>query len=218
MQKYILPLAAGCLACAGIASADRGDSAAQFSAQLSYAFGGQRAMTAPLHFSMQLDASRNAGDGWQPPLLRFDFNSVNGGLARLGGLPLIRTSVRLGQFEDDGFDAGAEGAERGWFDFVDFEFSEYTWKDWTMLGGSVVVVGLAANELLDSDSSSSPPDEGGNGDGGGGGLPLPDPCEELPVCPLPVAGASRSPGANAATDPAYLEWLNGGTGQMGDLR
>lgn len=123
-------------------------------------------------------------------------------------------------------------------------FDSYTIADYALLGVGIVGVGYAISEVAKSDDSpdpaaggsGNPPPSGGgtclpgdptgvlclpSGGGGpappgGGGLPncLPgDPTGEL--C-LPLTG-NESSAFSLKPSVQYLEWLDGGTGQMGDL-
>lgn len=120
-------------------------------------------------------------------------------------------------------------------------FDSYTFADYALLGVGVVGVGYAISEVVKSEDSDDPAAStttggteggedplggllglptGGGTTGGGGSLlgntpPLCDPVLGSGEC-LPFAPNSRVQN-NLRRDPAYAEWIDGGTGQMGDL-
>ena len=107
---------------------------------------------------------------------------------------------------------------------ADGMFSNFSAVDWGLLAVGAVGVGLAAGEVSSGEQSETPAGGGGDGggdggadgggdggDGGDGGVdicPIPDTC-------IPYAPAGRY--AHDRVDPEYQEWLDGGTGHMGDL-
>ncbi|MGH8482326.1 MAG: hypothetical protein ACRES8_07690 [Nevskiaceae bacterium] len=127
----------------------------------------------------------------------------------------------FGGGEEGAADDVAEEASAG--EAADGMFTSYGVVDWGLLVVGAVGVGLAAGEVSNGEESPNPTggadgggdggaDGGGDGgDGGDGGVdicPIPDTC-------IPYAPASRY--GHDRVDPEYQEWLDGGTGQMGDL-
>lgn len=109
---------------------------------------------------------------------------------------------------------------------ADGAFMNYDVIDWGLLAVGVAGIGLAVSEVAGSDESKDLVDTDGDGiadpPGGGGEegcppgttpnpLPVGDPC-------VPIAPFAGSHSINFEDiDPEYQAWLDGGTGQMGDL-
>lgn len=94
-------------------------------------------------------------------------------------------------------------------------FDGYTTGDWALLGVGVLGAGYLIAEAASSDDSKA---------GGGGGTPPPagpnctNPITLIldPDCPLP-GFTGKNPGGVHASNGTYQQWLDEGTGQMGDL-
>lgn len=104
---------------------------------------------------------------------------------------------------------------------TDGAFLGYNAIDWGLVAIGAVGLGFAATEVVNADDK--PANAGGGGDGGdggdGGGCTNPNPLPVPPDCLDPPAlnGSFGGGISDARMDPAYREWLDGGTGQMGDL-
>lgn len=177
--------------------------------------------------------------------MKLNFSNHGNGLL-LNGLPLIQKSYRLQQAEGEaaaaaeegGFfsgigdffsnlfgggeeDAAAEGEEAAATEEAAAEevagepgmFDGYTTGDWALLGVGILGAGYLIAEAASSDDSKA---------GGGGGTPPPagpncnNPVTLIldPDCPLPLFTEKGGKGKGSET---YAEWLDEGTGQMGDL-
>jgi hypothetical protein len=100
---------------------------------------------------------------------------------------------------------------------ADGRFLGFNAVDWGLLVVGVVGLGAATSEVADGEESPGPGGGGdggadggadGGGDGGGDICPIPDTC-------IPYAPKGRY--ADDRVAPEYQEWLDGGTGHMGDL-
>lgn len=102
---------------------------------------------------------------------------------------------------DDGYPA-AEGA-----------FISYNLVDWGLLAVGLAGIGFAATEVVEAGDDADPQ----------AAPPPPPPSTPCPVPPLPAPPgctpfAGGQPGVtHINVDPEYQEWLDSGTGQMGDL-
>lgn len=113
-------------------------------------------------------------------------------------------------------DAATEGA-----------FLSYDVVDWGLLAVGLAGVGMAASEAMQSDESLDLADSDGDGiSDGDDPTPVPPgtPCTVTVPIPLPpgcdpnaFTGRDSAASGSARIDPAYQDWLDGGTGQMGDL-
>lgn len=122
----------------------------------------------------------------------------------------------------------AEAAEEAPEEIAEGTFMGYNVVDWGLLALGAVGVGFVASEVSNGDEDPTLVDSDGDGiadppggGGGGGGcppgttpnpLPIGDPC--VPIAPF----AGRNAGLGSMTMPVdYQEWLDDGTGHMGDL-
>jgi hypothetical protein len=116
-------------------------------------------------------------------------------------------------------EAPAEGAADGWF-------ANYDVADWGLFAVGLAGVGLVASEVLGGDESLDLKDSDGDGisdDDDPTPNPPGEPCTITIPVPFPPgcdpnAFTGRQSGIGSSrADPAYQAWLDGGTGQMGDL-
>ena len=107
---------------------------------------------------------------------------------------------------------------------ADGAFANYDIVDWGLLAAGAVGVGLAAAEVADSDET---PDRAGFGGGGGtgsttgsttgGGCNTTFLTTTCLTTPTYAPNKWSTPYDQDGQDPEYQKWLDGGTGQMGDL-
>ena len=213
MRKFgvasVIALGAGV---AWIAGANPLDNQPEASAYLSMSFGGKTQAVQPLHYGLRLDHDRRYLGSTLPAIAKADFSA--GALNSLGinGVNLIDSRMQLNQFGVD---------------------LEYSWLDWGLVVAGVVGLGFIASEAIDGEEDPDPaavePD-GGDAGGDAGGLPggLPDLPGGIPTLPggiptlpggipsIPLGYSSYNLGLGE-TDKERQLWLDGGTGQMGDL-
>lgn len=151
-----------------------------------------------------------------PPLATVDF-AEHGALATLAGLPVWQRHYRVSQTEDAPAPEGGEATEGGWLSDLGDAFAGLGVGTGTMIvaGGVAVAIMLLST---DADDGYHP---GGN-DGPGGNPPPADEC--LVPNPAPVGGldCAFDPLMGTTAEPDYArsagtDWLDAGTGQMGDL-
>lgn len=212
------------LLCGG-ASADELFATPTPSAYFGFSFGGAPSKKSDLHLGFAL---RQSGvNASLPALAQMDFDSSRGLLASLGGYQLNPHSLLLNQTE-----AAAEpAAEQGWFSqFGDFVaglgYGTAAIVGVALVGTAVLVTSAGGSD----DSSSGAPASGGSSPDPGctGGGQVGDICAgDVIPCPLPLCGnqltddlsrwlATRY-GTDAERDFEHQQWLDSGTGQMGDL-
>lgn len=180
----------------------------RYAAYWSLSFG-QSELPRQFHYGLRLDQ-----DAWQatygasvlPPLVQLNM-SRDGFDARLQGLSLTRLGYGLNQ------------AEGGFF------ASLGTAGTVAAAVGAVAVVAVVADNASDDDDP--PPDNGGGettggqttGGGGetGGGTPTGG-LLGFGYTSLRNPGAAAFLAPDRSVDPEHQRWLDGGTGQMGDLR
>lgn len=158
-------------------------------------FGGSAEARGDRHFfyGLRLDHDRRFGGAPRAPLFQAQFSREGFDTASFNGLPFAMRVRQADQF----------GTQL-----------EYSLFDYGLAAVGLLGVGYAIFEVVDAEDETPdptptptpPPDDGG-------GLPL--------VGDLPLPGLfteSRAlPDAADRADPAYQRWLDGGTGQMGDL-
>ncbi len=115
-------------------------------------------------------------------------------------------------------EAEAEVAEEGGGTFLG-----YGVVDWGLLAVGVAGIGFITSEVADGDDDPNPKlDSDGDGIPDDEEPPSGTPCTITTPVPLPpgcTPFAGRQAGvAHSNTDPEYQEWLDSGTGQMGDLQ
>lgn len=207
-KTFVAIIAAGAV---GVVWADATTNQEQFRDQpearayLSFSFGGQAARTspAPLHYGLRLDHDSRlratGSDGTQaqlPALLQLDHDNRGETLASANGLPFAGLNLRLHQGDSSGSSStsGGGGNEGGW-----------TFFDWTLLA---VGLGGAGYLIYDATKGKDSPDgkPASSGSTTGGGL-------------LGLLGLADNPTSFDfdERDFAQQRWLDGGTGQMGDL-
>ena len=200
MRKFLI--AASVLAGLGIgtlASAANSDDIVGQSAKayMNFGFGGKdSSLPGNFHYGLRLDhdtRTSQMGQMSRPAIMQVDFNAKNGfSSALVNGVPF---ASHVSRFDEDGSD------------------TSYTMLDWGLLAVGAVGLGFGIAEVLktkdDPDSKATPTNPTGNTTGsllGGllGGL-------------LGATYAGGSGSGDSAADAERQAWLDGGTGQMGDL-
>jgi hypothetical protein len=163
-------------------------------AYLSLGFGaGSGQQDSPLHAGLRIDRDSSLQWTQAEPVARVDFDRSGLTEATLNGVPMVARDPVV--YQQDG-------------DII------YNWTDWAVLAAGAAGLGFIIFEVADNedDEELQPVDDGngdgdgGNGgdDGGGGGL---------------LGGLlgfqAEDTGTLSASE--YRAWMDGGTGQMGDL-
>jgi hypothetical protein len=217
-KTFVAIIAAGAV---GVVWADATTNQEQFRDQpearayFSYTFGGQasRSQPAPLHYGLRLDhdSRMNAvgADGIKvqmPALLQFDHDNRGESLASANGVPFAGLNLRVRQ---DGMNAyGLHQNDSGSSDSTNA--GGWTFFDWSLLaiglGGAGYLIYDATKGKDSPDGKSTSSTTGGSSTGGGLlGLGL-----------LGLADNATSYDLDER-DFERQRWLDGGTGQMGDL-
>lgn len=123
-------------------------------------------------------------------------------------------------------EAPAESAEAPAEEVAEGPFASYDIVDWGLLAVGVAGVGLAVSEVTGGDETPDSPGFGGGGTTGGttGGSTTGGGCTTTigptGIC-ITISGYAPNRWATGyderARDPEHQKWLDGGTGQMGDL-
>lgn len=224
-KTFVAIIAAGAV---GVVWADATTNQEQFRDQpearayFSYTFGGQasRGQPAPLHYGLRLDhdSRLNAvgADGIRvqmPALLQLDRDNRGETLASANGLPFAGINLRVHQ-NDSG--SGGDSSSGGSGSSTDSSGGSTNAGGWTFFDWSLLAVGLGGAGYLiydatkGKDSPDGKPGGGGSTTGGttGGGL-----------LGLGLLGLADNPTSYDIDERDFerQRWLDGGTGQMGDL-
>lgn len=230
MRKTALSIALS-LTCVGLASAwGPNNDAPEARAFAALSFGeSARSGMSEFFYGMRLDQSYQSRLEGRPALAQMHFDRHGFNEARVNGVPFAYT-VRLAQNE------GGEGGESS-----PGAFSNFTFVDWTLLAVGAVAIGYGISEVVDQEDTPDP--SGGGTTTGGtttGGTTTGGTTTGTPLGGLlgggttggtttgtttgtPLGGLlgtfrTTSQGADETRHSAeYQEWLDGGTGQMGDL-
>jgi len=182
----------------------------QARAYLSYTFGGdshRRGLAAPLHYGLRFDYDsrlrQNSGDGvvTATPLLQFDRDNRGESMALASGVPFAAHNLRRNEDAGSGSSTSGGGSDSGWSFF-----------DWTLLAVGIGGAGYLIYDATKGHSSPNPKSSSTtgsttSGSTTGGGL--------LGTGLLGFAEVQTS--YDAERDFQQQRWLDGGTGQMGDL-
>lgn len=177
------------------------DNAPEARAYLKLNFGGSRDLPRNFHYGLRLD--RDSRYTQLPvALMQMDMSSSGTLDTQLNGMTLMRRSLIANQSE-----GGAEA-------------TAYTAADWGLIVLGAAGVGYAGYEVSKSDDE--PTNGGGGSTTGGsttggsttGGSTTGGSTTGLPL--LGLAELDRLSNSERASS-EYREWLDGGTGQMGDL-
>ncbi|HUP91484.1 MAG TPA: hypothetical protein VM074_04490 [Solimonas sp.] len=225
MRKLAIAVAVGASMGVGMLAiaASPLEQAPEFRAYLSAGFGGAPGNAQAFFYGLRLDHDRRFQTAPLPPLAQLQFGVAGFDSVMVNGMPLARSYLMQ---QDEG---GAPPA------------TTMSALDWGLVLVGVAGVGFAVAEVSSSDESPDPGSTGGTGTGGGttgggGGTPLGGTPVggELPTCApdeIPVIGGeclpiftgtpdvlrNRMQGYRQVSTPEYQEWLDGGSGHMGDL-
>lgn len=233
MRKTAISIALS-LACVGLASAwNTEQEAPEARAYATLSFGDvARGDRESFFYGMRLDVSEQSRREGRPAMAQLQFNRHGFSEARVNGVPFAYT-VRLAQNE------GGEGG-----DSSPGTFSNFTFIDWTLLAVGAAAIGYGIAEVVDQEDTPDPSGGATTGGGttgtttGGGttgtplggvlggtttGTPTGGTTTGTPLGGVlggVLGGTYRSaldvPGESRSSR-EYQEWLDGGSGQMGDL-
>jgi hypothetical protein len=238
MRKYLIAAtAAGWIGLAFAAGNTPDEQFQQYSAQgrayMTYDFGGARRANdaaLPLHYGFRVDSeSRLAEERYTgltdrrvPAVMQIDFAADGSRLASLNGVPFAGRSFMQRQNGDTSPDAGSAGA-------ATTEPGGFTWFDWTLLAVGVGGVGYIIAEVSKGKDSPDPKPAstttggtlsgllGGLLGGTTGGTTTGSTLSGL-LGGLTGGYAGSGTGIEGERiTPEYQNWLDGGSGQMGDL-
>lgn len=181
-------------------------------AYVGLAFGGAaRTLPKSFHYGLRMDYDRRYLEAPRAPMMAVDFD--RGGLAStsINGMNLVQ---RLVLNQDEG---GSAAEETG-------PHTEYSIVDWGLVLVGVAGIGFVASQVNSAEDSpepkaaETPPPSGGilaSVVPTGGALPI----GVLLLTGAPETGINQSflPTYRDRLDPDYQKWLDGGSGQMGDL-
>lgn len=234
MRKLVIALTMGAAMGVGMlaVAADPADHTPELNAYVSLKFDGPRAQSRNFFYGLRLDHDRRLLSEPLAPYAQLEFKGSGFNSAMVNGMPIMR-SVQLNQDEGGEAESGPTAGD-----------VTMGALDWGLVILGVAGVGFAVAEVADADESPDPEGGGGTTTGGGtgggtplggtplGGTPLGGGTEGQITCApgeIPVIGGECLPGGpftnggrstrgyRAVTAPEYLQWLDGGTGQMGDL-
>ena len=220
------------LALAGLVQAGgQRDAQPEARAYLSIGFGGRAEVPRDFFYGLRLDHSARSGAGLAP-LMQLDFNRQGLNDARINGLPFARPA----RMQQDEGETAAGSTSR---------FANFTATDWTLFALGAAGIGFALQEVIDSKDTPERTGTGTGGTGSTGTTPSANTVANTVNATVnTVANTVTNTVTNAVNmvanavngftdgreipgalpvypqdrlDPAYDEWLNGGTGQMGDL-
>lgn len=186
---------------------------------------------APLHYGLKMtydSRQRSAALAAMPPLAQFDFDTRGNRIGMVGGVPFMaKIRPPLKQNDGDGGYEGGTAGESGGIEFFDL----------ALLGVGVAGLGYLIYEVAQNDESPNPPPaettgggllgggDGGllggllGGDGGGttGGTTGGGDTGGGLLGGLLGGFAPNRVALQGSRDVEYQQWLDGGTGHMGDL-
>jgi hypothetical protein len=179
------------------------------SAYLSYGFGGNTHRSnapASLHYGLRLDHDsrvHTSSGVALPPLFQLDHDNVGETLASANGIPFAGRNLRLNQNGDNTGGSSGGGSDSGWSFF-----------DWGLLAVGVGGAGYLISQAVRGKDSPkvSPSTTGSSGStssssSSSGGL----------LGGLLLTGGSSGGSMDEDRDFEKQQWLDGGTGHMGDL-
>lgn len=168
-------------------------------AYLSFGFGAPASSQQHFHYGLRLDHDSRLRDELPAPIAQMDFTRQGFNHLRVNGVPVAQTVYQTNQ--------------------TDGNTISYSIIDWGALVLGVAGAGFLISEVADGEDDPEPAPAGG-GDGGddgggddGGGTPL----GGTPLGGVPL-GFAQLPGDGQLVEAREQQiWLDGGTGQMGDL-
>lgn len=146
----------------------------------------------------------------EPGLLEGMWNGVTG---FFGGLFGDDEEEQVAEAEEEVVEEAEEAPE----DLAEGAFMGYSAVDWGLLAVGAVGVGFIASEVVNGEEDPDPTAGSGTGGNGDGGV---DPCDPDTFDPETCLGGLGLASITASRDDLTqerLEWLDSGTGQMGDL-
>lgn len=173
------------------AAAPRGE-APEARAYLSIGYGQAKQVPSQFFYGLRLDHDSRSELRGAAPIAQLAFDRRGFESARLNGLPFTR---RLSANQDEG--SGSEGGM----------FSNFSAVDWTLLAVGAVGVGFAISQVADSKDTPDP--AAGSTTGGT--------TTGTPLGGLSGGYADQSANGEDRRSAEYADWLDGGSGQMGDL-
>jgi hypothetical protein len=213
------------------------DTAPEARAYLKLDFGGSDGPSQAFHYGLRLDHdTRYTQDLALPPLFQIDFTRQGLHAANVQGLSVVRQNYRMAQAEES--QPGFFGRIGNWFgnlfggadsDDADYPnpddpglFTSYTALDWALLAVGLVGIGYVTTEIIDGSESPNPTENGNGGTTGDAVTPLGGVVGAVGGVVGGVLGdviGYRSIAASGLSerDIERQRWLDGGTGQMGDL-
>ncbi len=179
----------------------------QARAYLSYTFGGHSDRKAPaaLHYGLRFDHDSRVNNGLNgaaistlPALFQLDHDNRGETLFSANGVAFAGRNLRLNQGDSSGGSTTTGGGDSG---------GGWTFFDWTLLA---VGVGGAGYLIYDATKGHSSPNPSSG---------TTTTCTLLVICTTSkgLADTSGSAVNYEQITPVQLNWLDGGTGQMGDL-
>ena len=219
-KTFVAIIAAGAV---GAVWADATTSQEQFRDQpearayLSYSFGGEarRSQPAPLHYGLRLDHDsrlRERANGVQlPALLQLDHDNRGETLATANGLAFAGLNLRVHQNDSSG--SGSDSSSSGSGSSSDSSGGgTANAGGWTFFDWSLLAVGLGGAGYLIYDATKGKNSPDGKSTSSSGST-----CTGL-LC-TGLLGLADNPTSYDLDerDFARQRWLDGGTGQMGDL-
>ncbi len=181
-------------------------------AYLSYNFGGdsqRRGLAAPLHYGLRIDYDsrlrQSSGVTTAPtPLLQFDRDNRGQSLALASGIPFAAHNLRLHQDGGSGSSTSSGGgSDSGWSFF-----------DWTLLA---VGIGGAGYLIYDATKGHDSPDAKPSGSTTSGSTTSGSTTAGGLLGTGLLGFADVQTSYDVDRDFQQQHWLDGGTGQMGDL-
>jgi hypothetical protein len=174
------------------AAAPRGE-APEARAYLSIGYGQAKQVPSQFFYGLRLTHDSRSELRGAAPIAELAFDRQGFQRASLNGLPFSR---RLSTNQDEGT-GGSEGGL----------FSNFSAVDWTLLAVGAVGVGFAISQVADSKDTPDP--AAGSTTGGT--------TTGTPLGGLFGGYADRSSDGEDRRSAEYADWLDGGSGQMGDL-
>jgi len=175
----------------------------QARAYLNYSFGGNshsKGLAAPLHYGLRIDydsrlRQQNAGVV-TTPLLQFDHDNRGESLALANGVPFAAHNLRMNQDAGSGSSTSGSGSSN----------SGWTFFDWTLLAVGLGGTGFLIYEVTKGHNSPNAAPASSTSSGGGG------------LLGTGLLGFTEiQTSYDEGRDFEQQHWLDGGSGQMGDL-
>lgn len=209
MRKTVQTLALLTAGVGVVYAASPREQAPEARAYLSIGYGQPKQQANSFFYGLRLDHDSRSELASAAPIAQLAFDRQGFSSASLNGMPFTR---RLVSRQDEGGETSGEGGM----------FSNFSGIDWTLLAVGAVGIGFAIQQVADSEDTPDPAggastggSTGGTTAGGGtaGGGLLGGLLGGLTGGYAGRLGAEDDRQASAE----YRDWLDGGSGQMGDL-